>query len=198
MKKPLPKSKKRKVLLRTTALGIIALALASLVVVRYFAPSSQRTILAKSSPTPTATAAINQPAAGKTSGRGPGQTPAPSTSASPPAPVSRLIKPVGQLLNKGTISLSAGPGDSQHNSAMVSTIISASPGSGNTIVATDANGATILLGKPITADANGQGGEIDWDAKVSGLHIGVWKIQIQSQLSGSSTLSDPAQLTVGS
>ena len=146
------------------------------------------------SPSPTATA-LAQPGAGKPAARGADPTPTAAPAQVTSAPRA-ILKPIGQLLNKTTISLSAPSYDGMRNSSMVSTVHTATPGSSKTLIATSASGTKITIGSPITADANGQGTELSWNAKTSGLRPGKWQIQIQSQLNGSGALSDAELLTV--
>lgn len=135
---------------------------------------------------------------GETSGRGTGQTAAPvsQTPLAQPSQSTPVAKPIGQVLNKTVISLSAAPTDGKNNTSMVSTIIKASPGSTNSIIATDSRGTKLTVGGPAVADANGQGPEINWDAEAAGLTQGIWQVQILSQIDGGSSTSDIEQLTV--
>ena len=183
-------------MLRKAGLPLIfvAVVMAALLVFKYL-PATRNTNSVNSgpaaSPSPTATskpAGAGQPSRGGLDQSG--STPTPATSNA------SVIKPIGQLLNKTMISLSAADSDGQHNASMVSTVITASPGSTNTIVATGPSGAKITVGKPILAGANGQGPEISWNAKTVGLNAGVWQLRIQSQIGTNVSLSDAAQLTV--
>lgn len=105
-----------------------------------------------------------------------------------------LITPVGQILNKTNISLSAAESDLQHNAAMVSTIIKATPGSSN-IISASKDGASVTVAGPVTANGDGQSGEIAWNAKTAGLTAGTWSLTIVSR-SGSATSSSSAEQLV--
>jgi hypothetical protein len=160
--------------------------------------SSKTTVLPSTSPVTSPPYSPAQLGAGQTAGRGSGESPvATATPIASPTPSTQIQKPIGQLLNKTSISLSAASTDGQHNSAMVSTVISAAPGSTNSVVAVGTNGNGITVGAPVMADANGQGSEITWDAKTAGLTTGTWQVHILSTLNGNSAVSDSAQLTVG-
>ena len=184
---------------RTIGLGVIALVAVGLFVVNHYGNKKNNSITPatiSASPLPSA---IDSASAGNDLSRGPGQaspgSPQPTTATSMSSPTA-LSKPIGQLLNKSSVSLSASESDGQHNGSMVSTILSAAPGSTNTIMATASNGSRIAIGKALVADANGQGGEVPWNVKDAGLTVGIWQIQIMSQRNTASAQSDSEQLNV--
>jgi hypothetical protein len=179
------------ILLVIVLVAVIARAKTTSSQVKITPPTPTPSVGASPSPTPT------QAGAGSAKGRGPGESPSPSATTVTPTPASSLQKPIGEVLNKSAFSLSAAASDSQHNANMVSTVISAAPGSTNTIIAVGPNGTAVKVGAPVTADANGQGGEIPWNAKASGLTVGEWQVHILSQQGNSSNVSDAEKLTVG-
>ena len=184
---------------RTVGLSVIALVAAGLFVANHYGNKKNNSITPatiSAGPIPSAIASAN---AGNDLSRGPGQAspgiPQPTMATSMSSPTA-LSKPIGQLLNKSSVSLSASESDGQHNGSMVSTILAAAPGSTNSIMATASNGSRIAIGKALIADANGQGGEVPWNVKDAGLTVGIWQIQIISQRNTAYAQSDSEQLTV--